>query len=437
MARVAIIGAGAMGLSAAYNAQKEGHDVVVWEADKCAGGMAAHFDFDGLSLERFYHFVCKSDQPTFDLMTELGIGDKLKWRPTSMGYFIDGKHFSWGDPISLLRFPKIGLFSKIRYGTQMFLSTKRKGWSSLENVSAKDWFISGGGREAYDVLWRRLLELKFFEFSDNISAAWIWTRIKRVGTSRRSLLQEELGYIEGGSETLIGALVQAIEARGGKIHLGAPVEEIVSDRGVVKGVRIGGEIHSADAVISTMPTPLISKVVPGLSSDVAAKYDAIRNIGVVCVIFKLAKPVTRHFWLNINDKGIDIPGIVEFSNLRPLSDPVVYVPYYMPQTHPKFERSSEDFIAEAFSYIKQLNPSIGDNDLLASKVGRLRYAQPVCEPGFLAKIPNVSTSIRGLQIADTCYYYPEDRGISESVRFGELMARAVNDPSIWAETRRV
>ena len=51
--------------------------------------------------------------------------------------------------------------------------------------------------------------LKFFEFAENISAAWIWTRIKRVGTSRKSLLQEELGYIEGGSQTLVNALVQA------------------------------------------------------------------------------------------------------------------------------------------------------------------------------------------------------------------------------------
>ena len=48
MAQVAIIGAGAMGLAAAYHALKDGHDVTVYEGDKVAGGMAAHFDFDGL-----------------------------------------------------------------------------------------------------------------------------------------------------------------------------------------------------------------------------------------------------------------------------------------------------------------------------------------------------------------------------------------------------
>jgi protoporphyrinogen oxidase len=59
---------------------------------------------------------------------------------------------------------------------------------------------------------------------------------------------------------------------------------------------------------------------------------------------------------------------------------------------------------------------------VAFHVGRLRHAQPVCPPGFAKMLPPVETSIAGLQIADTCFYYPEDRGISESVRFGRLMA---------------
>jgi hypothetical protein len=37
----------------------------------------------------------------------------------------------------------------------------------------------------------------------------------------------------------------------------------------------------------------------------------------------------------------------------------------------------------------------------------------------------VQTAIAGLQIADTSFYYPEDRSISESVRFGREMAKAI------------
>jgi len=42
----------------------------------------------------------------------------------------------------------------------------------------------------------------------------------------------------------------------------------------------------------------------------------------------------------------------------------------------------------------------------------------------------VQTPIEGLQIADTCFYYPEDRGIAESVRLGSAMAKAVGAQAI-------
>jgi protoporphyrinogen oxidase len=181
----------------------------------------------------------------------------------------------------------------------------------------------------------------------------------------------------------------------------------------------------ADAVISTVPLPLISTMVPDLPTDWRAKYAAINNIGVVCLLLKLKRSVTPHFWLNIVDPGIDIPGLIEFSNLRPLDHTIVYVPYYMPTTQPKWGWSDQQFIQEAFGHIRKVNPAIGPGDLLDSAVSRLRHAQPVCEPGFRAKLPNVQTPIVGLQIADTCFYYPEDRGVAESIRFGRMMAEAV------------
>ena len=65
------------------------------------------------------------------------------------------------------------------------------------------------------------------------------------------------------------------------------------------GVTAGGEFFAADAVISTMPTPHVSRIVPDLPSEERARYDAIANIGVVCVVFRLKRSVTPHFWVNI------------------------------------------------------------------------------------------------------------------------------------------
>ena len=89
--------------------------------------------------------------------------------------------------------------------------------------------------------------------------------------------------------------------------------------------------------------------------------------------------------------------------------------------------SCQQFIDEAWGYLRSMNPDLEMDDLIDSRVGRLKYAQPVCEPGFAAKIPHVETPIAGLQIADTCFYYPEDRGIAEGIRLGAEMAARVQE----------
>lgn len=420
--RVAVIGAGAMGLAAAYFAQKAGHQVTLFEADVIPGGMAAHFDFDGLSIERFYHFICKADRPLLDLLDEIGLGDAMRWRPTSMGFYHDGTLHKWGDPLALLTFPGMGFLAKLRYGLHALISTKRSNWSKLDRLRADQWLRAWLGDEAYRVCWDKLFKLKFFEYEDQISAAWIWTRIKRIGTSRRNLLQEELGYIAGGSETLVRRLVEHFEAAGGTLRLATPVQQITIANGTVSGVVTATGQENFDAVICTVPIPYAAAMLGDLDATMQARYRALPNIGVVCVLHKLRRPVTEHFWVNINDARFAIPGIVEFSNLRDTGDDhVVYVPYYMPQSHPKFAWSDAQFLDETRRYFKLLNPDLTDADFIAGKVGRLRYAQPICAPRFLDSLPPLSPGVRGLQVADTSYYYPEDRGVSEGIRLARIM----------------
>lgn len=412
-----------MGLAAAFHVVRAGHTVDVLEAAAEPGGMAAHFDLAGLSIERFYHFVCKSDTATMELLEELGIRQLLLWRNTSMGIFTDGKLRDWGNPIALLKFHEISVLSRLRYGLFAFLSVRRGRWDAIETESARSWIIRWCGTEVYERLWRPLFALKFYQYADEISAAWIWTRIRRIGRSRRSIMQEELGYIDGGSQTLIDSLCAAILKAGGRIRTQCPAQKVLVEDGKVTGVVTPNGVLHADAVISTVPTPLVSAMVPDLPVDWKARYESIVNMGVCCLVFKLKRSISPHFWVNISEPDIPVPGIIEFSNLRPMgNESVVYVPYYMPYDNVKFRWTDEALLNEAFGYLQRLKPELTREDILAAHVARLRYAQPVCEPGFGAKIPPVQTSIKGLQIADTCFYYPEDRGISESVRLGREMA---------------
>jgi len=424
--RYAVVGAGPMGLMAAMELLERGHRVDLYERDDRIGGMSASFDFDGLKIERYYHFVCKTDHALFDLMASLGLSERLKWTDTRMGYYYDGALYDWGTPWALLAFPKLDPISKFRYALHVMATKNVRDWSALDRVDATSWLRRWLGERGYRVLWRRTFELKFFEYTDGLSAAWIGTRIKRIALSRRNLLNESLGYIEGGSQTLLEAMRRKILALGGAIHLRQGIDRVNVVDGRVTGVRVAGEDRDCDAVLSTVPIQYVPAMVPALPVEFAERVRKIENIPVACVILKLRRPLSGNFWTNISDRAIEIPGLIEYSNLNPESggDSIVYAPFYMPKTHPKWALGNDELIDEVIGYLSAINPQFRPDWVLARHCHRYDFAQTICPPGFQEMLPPMKTPVDGFYMADTSYYYPEDRSINESVAVGRKLAAA-------------
>lgn len=424
-----VLGAGPMGLMATMELLKAGHQVDLYERDDRIGGMSASFDFDGLEIERYYHYLCRTDYAFFDLLKELGISHTLRWVDTHMGYYYGGRLQDWGNPIALLKFRGLGLVGKFRYGLHALRAKSIKNWAPYDKMLGEAWVRHWVGTRAYEVLWKSLFDLKLYEHADKISAAWIGARIRRIANSRRDLMHESLGYLEGGSATLLKAMETFITSRGGHIHLQSGIDRIhVRDRRVI-GVVVNNEEVSCDSLVWTAPIQYVPRAVPGLPTDFIARINAIQNIPVACVILKLSRPISRNFWTNINDPSMAIPGLIEYSNLNPSSgQSIVYAPFYMPKTNPKWARSNDAFIEEVIDYLYKLNPAFEPDWVLASHCHRYDFAQTICPPGFYDALPPMRTPIGGFYMADTSYYYPEDRSITESVNVARrLVETALSD----------
>ena len=87
-------------------------------------------------------------------------------------------------------------------------------------------------------------------------------------------------------------------------------------------------------------------------------------------------------------------------------------------------REVKEFIDEAWDCLKTINKKLKNNDLIASHCSRYRFAQPVCGVNHKSKLPD-QQPFPGLFTVDTSAYYPEDRGMSESIDYGRNLAKKI------------
>jgi protoporphyrinogen oxidase len=414
---IGIVGGGVAGLGCAYFLAQRGHAVEVFEQAPALGGLAGCFDFDGMQVEKYYHFVCRDDADLIDMLAALGLSDELEWRAGKMRFFYHGKLYPFGTPWDLLRFRPLSLIGRIRFGLNVALSRSAQSWERYEGLTARDWLIQQIGHEAYVVIWEPLLRLKFGSYYDQISASWIWHRVHRMARSRAHILaRERLGFLKHGTPILLDALTTALRRQGVELLTAVTVESITVADDHVTGLTIGGRHRPFDAVISTVPLPILARLLSPAAAAQIGDINSIEYITVVCLILKLRRPITDAFWINVNDARAPFNGFIEYTNLNPRVDAqhpyLLYVPFYLPPGHPRCAQPDDDLFRECLAGLQVVRPELRRDWVLGYRVFRDRFAQAICTTNFAQRIPPVRSRIRGLLLTDSTQLYPSDRTIS-------------------------
>src|SRR3954463_8651269 len=227
--RIAVLGAGVAGLTAARELTRAGHGVDVYERWPGLGGQAATLDVGGgHRIERYYHHLFTSDRHIAGLYDELGMPDELEWRRSSMAFFVKGRQWAFTTPLDLLRFRPVKPWSRLRMGLAV-LRLQRGGddVGPFEGITARAWITRAMGREAYETAWGPLLRGKFGDRADDISMAWLWSKLTlRRRLEGKQTREERLGYPRGSWQTLLEALRTEIERRDGRVLLDRPAAQL-------------------------------------------------------------------------------------------------------------------------------------------------------------------------------------------------------------------
>ena len=434
--RIGIIGGGYAGLTAAYELQKHGYAVTVLEKYGTWGGQAATLPLLDTRIEYFYHHLFGSDSHILSLMDELGIGERLRWIESKVGFYYDGEIFDFVTPFDLLRFKPLNLFNRIKLGLMYLYLQQADDWQRFEQITARDWILRYMGQEIYDKVWGALLRGKFGELADQVSMTWLWGKIKVRGSSRQgATAKEKLAYPLGSFEIITQALVERLTAGGADMRLNQEViglRTAPDDSRRVTGVVTKKETVPFDVVIATVPGFTFLEIAPPTLD--AAYADLLRSIhyqAAVVLLLVSKQSLSRIYWMNIADRTMPFVAVIEHTNYVPPSEyqgrHLLYVSNYLERDDPRYVLKASELFDLYLPYLKQINPDFRADWIEKKIVLRAEAGQPVITRNYSQRIADHRTPIEGLYLANTLQIYPEDRGTNYSVRLGQTISQIVHE----------
>lgn len=451
--RIAVIGAGVAGLTAAHRVTREGHECDVYERWPGLGGQAATFDLgDGALLERYYHHLFTTDRDIVALYEELGLPGEVEYLDSSTAFFVEGQSWPFTSPLDLLRFRPLSLLSRVRIGVAVLrLQRGPDDVGPYERITIRDWILKQMGEEAWRVIWGPLLRAKFGDRADDIAMSWLWKKfMTRRQLSDSQTRTERLGYPRHTWELLFTRLREQIQARGGRVLIDRPVTSIARDgKGFLVQPAAAGSFRAGhdpaeftpdgpperyDAVLATTPNETFERMLApdlreALGEDYRRRLDSIEYHAALILVLALDRPFTPFYWTNVADSGLPFIGLIEQTNWvapsRYGGRHILYVTNYLEAGHPVLALDKEALLAHYLPGLRTVNPGFTEEWIQGSWRFDEPHAQPIVDLGYRERIPPLRTPVPGLLLTNTTQVYPEDRGTNYAVRFGEQAARAL------------
>lgn len=419
--KIAIIGAGATGLSAGWKLSSKGHTVTVYEKSDRIGGLTAAVPIGDDLLEIYYHHIFTNDTVIIDAVKELGLEDRLKWYEPYNVIYINNKIYPFTSPMDLLMFKPLSFISRIRMGLMVLQARFVKDYLAIEDTTAREWIIKRGGEECYNLIWEPLLNSKFDIDSDKISATWIWNKFKLRGSSRgKNINRELLGYMDGSFVKIYERMAEIIRENKGEIRLNDGVTEISKSDGKFK-VKSQSGTEEYDSVIFTASPEKLSYVIKGMGKFYLDKLRKIRYKANICMILELSESLSPYYWMTVADKEIPFVLLIEHTNLvknNKYGSHIVYLSRYVDITNELYSKDDESIKTLFISGLKKIFPTFKEEWIKNWHINRTRDAQPVIMTGYSKLIPEIETPMKGLYLTSMSQIYPEDRGQNYAIRSG-------------------
>lgn len=421
--QIVILGGGVAGLATGLELARRGHQVTVLEQGREVGGLArtfvkqtpaGAFRFD-IGGHRFH-----SHKPEIIGWVQELMGRDLLHVPrisriylprNSRGKFVD---YPLQFPGALSIFPPLQAARILSSYAAAALRHKLDG--QTPDVSFEDWVVRRFGRELYEVYFEPYTEKVWGVPCTELSADWAAQRInlpslteavKRAifpGATPPATIISHFWYPRQGFGMIPDRMRQEIERLGSRVLTGASVRAILPDEQVIANPQTGFQVHfedgtgaqqlRADRLISSIPVHFLLAGLPAeTGSRQMAERFTLRYRDIIVVYLALAMPqVSADSWTYFPGRELLVGRTHEPRNWSPEMAPSGYTSLsaevFTSQGEPAWQQPDDALIQQAVADLENTGFLAGGK-LLAGWVHRVKFAYPLYDIGYAAKVKEV------------------------------------------------
>jgi protoporphyrinogen oxidase len=419
--KVAIIGAGPAGLTAAYLLSKKDVDVTVFEADPLyVGGISRTATYKGFHFDIGGHRFFSKSKAVEDFWTEILPNDMLV-RPRSSRIFYDGKFFAY----PLKPFEALIKLGVVRSTLCVLSALKARIFPVRDPRNFEDWVSNQFGKRLFNTFFKSYTEKVWGMSCKEISADWAAQRIKglSLGSAIKNALLpkrqpkdrtkviktliDSFRYPRKGPGMMWETCAEKTRAMGGKVELGCKVigctYDAQTETWTVQYKDRQGNVRTlqVEHVISSAPMrELINGISPAVSEKAKRAADSLkyRDFLTVMLILK-ERNVFDDNWIYIHDPSVKVGRIQNFRSwspeMVPDADKACYgLEYFCFEHDGLWTAKDEELIALAKRELIKIGLA-QEGDVLDGTVVRQKKAYPVYDDDYARHVATIREELDG------------------------------------------
>lgn len=448
--KVAVIGAGPAGLTAAYQLCKKGYDVEIFESTDSVGGMAKTIALWGQLVDLGPHRFFSSDPRVNQLWLEvMGRDYSMVNRLTRIYY----KNTFFDYPLKV--FNALFGLGFIKSTLCVLSYIKSKIFPIKDESTFEAWVSNRFGKLLYSIFFKSYSEKLWGIPCDELDADFAAQRIKKLSlyeaikaaifksaNTNHKTLVDEFAYPNKGAGQVYELMAQNVQNLGGIFHFNSFVDAVTAAKNdalpnlkLIDGTRI-----EFDHIISSMPiTHLVAKM--GAPVDVCSHAAALkfRNTIIVYLQSSTFSPFPDQ-WIYVHSADLKTGRITNFKNWVPSicndkSETILCLEYWCYEDDKIWNDDEDALIARATEEIYKTS-LVPKGSIKAGKVIRVPKCYPVYETGYRSHLEPVEQYLsaqKGLSVIGrygAFKYNNQDHSILMGMLAAENISEAKNN-NLW------